>query len=182
MLGTNGSTLQVNGGYAVNDGNGGNNYTVATNTATGTITAAPLSITANDAQRAVDTENPPFSATYAGFVGGETTAVLNGSLAFSTPATIASPAGAYPITPFGQTSSNYTIAYVDGVLQIVAGPGVPGVAPVALFDQQTIAAQYSNPELLLGNLPVVHYAGDGDAPPASASSVRIVKGGLRIVP
>jgi len=182
VLGTNGSTLLVNGGYTISDGNGGNNYAVTTASAAGTITPAALSITANDAQRAVDTENPQFSATYAGFVGGETPAVLNGALEFSTPATIASPAGAYPITPFGQTSSNYTIAYVDGVLQIVAGPGVPGVAPVALFDQQTIAAQYSNPEFLLGNLPAVLYAGDGDAPPASASSVRIVKGGLRIAP
>ena len=182
VLGTNGSTLLVNAGYTISDGNGGNNYAVTTNSAAGTITPAPLSITANDAQRAVDTQNPPFSATYAGFVGGETTAVLNGALAFSTPATIASPAGAYPITPFGQTSSNYTIAYVDGVLQIVAGPSVPGVSPVALFDQQTIAAQYSNPEFLMGGLPAILYAEDGDAPPTSASSVRIVRGGLRIAP
>ena len=182
VLGTNGSTLLVNGGYTISDGNGGNNYAVTTASATGTITPAALSITADNKDKAANTPNPPFTATYAGLVAGETPDSLNGVLQFSTPATKDSPAGAYPITPFGQTSSNYTIAYVDGMLQIVAGPSVPGVAPVALFDQQAIAAQYSNPEFLIGNLPAILYAGDGDAPPASASSVRIVKGGLRIVP
>ena len=43
VLGANGSTLQVTG-YTVNDGNSGNNYTVATHTASGTITQAALDI------------------------------------------------------------------------------------------------------------------------------------------
>ena len=159
------------------------NYTVnSTASTTANITPAPLVITANEASRPVDTPNPPFTATYTGLVAGETPNNLNGVLQFSTQATTVSPVGAYPITPFGQTSSNYTIAYVDGVLQIVAGPSVPGVSPVALFDQQTIAAQYSNPEFLMGGLPAILYAEDGDAPPTSASSVRIVRGGLRIAP
>ena len=37
VLGTAGSTLQVNTGYVVNDGNNGGNYTVTTNSATGSI-------------------------------------------------------------------------------------------------------------------------------------------------
>jgi filamentous hemagglutinin family protein len=45
VLGTNGSTLDVNG-YTLNDGNGGNNYTVTVDSATGTITPAPLTISA----------------------------------------------------------------------------------------------------------------------------------------
>jgi hypothetical protein len=36
-MGTDGSTLQVNPGYVVNDGNGGKNYGVTTKTASGTI-------------------------------------------------------------------------------------------------------------------------------------------------
>ena len=44
VLGTNGSTLEVNSDYAVNDGNGGSNYVITTvNTATGTITPATSS-------------------------------------------------------------------------------------------------------------------------------------------
>jgi filamentous hemagglutinin family protein len=38
VLGSAGSTLQVNTGYVVNDGNNGGNYTVTTNSATGSIT------------------------------------------------------------------------------------------------------------------------------------------------
>ena len=55
VLGANGSTLLVNGGYTISDGNGGNNYTVNTNTANGTITPASLSIVADDASKQVNT-------------------------------------------------------------------------------------------------------------------------------
>jgi hypothetical protein len=44
VLGANASTLQVTG-YAVHDGNGGDNYDVSATTATGTITAKPLTVT-----------------------------------------------------------------------------------------------------------------------------------------
>ena len=45
VLGVNGSTLNVTA-YTVNDGNSGNDYTVTTATALGTITPAALTITA----------------------------------------------------------------------------------------------------------------------------------------
>ncbi|MBX3656424.1 MAG: hypothetical protein KF686_19790 [Ramlibacter sp.] len=54
VLGVNASTLQVNGGYSVNDGNGGANYLVITNTAAGTIAPAPLSVTTSDVSRVYD--------------------------------------------------------------------------------------------------------------------------------
>ena len=182
VLGTNGSTLLVNGGYTISDGNGGNNYTVTTNSAAGTITPAALSIAANDAQRAVDTPNPPFSATYAGFVGGETPAVLNGALQFSTPATIASPAGAYPITPYGQTSSNYRISYVDGVLDVIPGPVGPIIIPGLPYDPQAVAAEYSDQSGALGTVPAVLYVVDEDAPAEElpGSRVRVIAGGLKV--
>jgi hypothetical protein len=101
------------------------NYTFAYNPGTTTITAAPLAITANDAARPEGQPNPPFSATYAGFKNGETPAALGGALAFTTPATIASPPGPYAITPLGQTSTNYAITYLDGVLTVTALPPVP---------------------------------------------------------
>ena len=182
VLGINGSTLLVNGGYTISDGNGGNNYAVTTNPAAGTITPAPLSITANDAQREVNTQNPPFSATYAGFVGGETPTVLNGVLVFSTPATIASPAGAYPITPYGQTSGNYRISYVDGVLDVIPVPVGPIVIPGLPYDPQAVAAQYSDQSGALGTVPAVRYVVDEDAPAAESpgSRVRVIAGGLRV--
>ena len=42
VLGLNNSLLQVNSGYAVNDGNSGLNYSLTVNTAPGTITALPV--------------------------------------------------------------------------------------------------------------------------------------------
>jgi hypothetical protein len=47
------------------------------------------------------------------------------ALAFTTPATIASPPGGYAITPFGQTATNYAITYVDGVLTVTPLPAPP---------------------------------------------------------
>jgi filamentous hemagglutinin family protein len=46
VLGTNGSTLTVASGYTLTDGNSGGNYQVTLATATGTISKAPLTITA----------------------------------------------------------------------------------------------------------------------------------------
>jgi filamentous hemagglutinin family protein len=117
-----GKTLTASG-LAVNDGNGGSNYAityVADNT--GVITTAPLSITADNASRPVNQPNPPFAVTYSGFQTGDTPGALTGTLSYSTPATVGSPAGAYPITPSGQNSNNYAITYVDGTLTVSAAP------------------------------------------------------------
>ncbi len=84
------------------------------------------------------------------------------------------PSGA-AIRPSGQTSSNYVITYVDGVLQIIARPAIPEISPVARFNQQTIAAQFSH---LASGLPfLARYSSDYLNP-----SVRIIAGGLRLVP
>jgi len=121
----------VNGGYVVNDGNTGANYTVTLNSATGTITPAALGVTADDKSKLQGTVNPPFTATYGGFQGGDTPASLTGTLSFSTTATIPSPVGSYPITPFGQSSTNYAITYVDGNLAVTSGASVPPQPPAS---------------------------------------------------
>lgn len=85
-----------------------------------TVTLAPLTIRANDAGRLVAALNPAFSATYTGFVNGDTAALLNGTLNCTTIANQFSPAGNYPINCSGQSSPNYVITYVPGVLTITA--------------------------------------------------------------
>ncbi len=82
------------------------------------ITRAPLTITATDATRRIGVANPAFSASYAGFVLGETASALSGALTFITPATEASIAGAYTITPAGLTSANYNISFIPGTLTL----------------------------------------------------------------
>jgi hypothetical protein len=87
---------------------------------TQTVTQAPLTIHANDASRLIDAANPSFSATYSGFVNGDTSASLTGVLTCTTTATLVSPVGNYPINCSGQTSANYAITYVPGILTVTA--------------------------------------------------------------
>ena len=163
------------------DGNGGNNYSVSYVTnSQGVITPAPLSIIADDKERPVATPNPPFTASYVGLVGGDTPSSLGGTLDFSTPATIGSPEGSYLITPFGQSSSNYEISYVDGMLVVAGRPDVPEEADGAGYNAQAVAAQYSRQAPPRLWLPALVYVTGKDSPGdgGSASTVRIVSGGL----
>ena len=163
------------------DGNGGNNYSVSYVTnSQGVITPAPLSIIADDKERPVATPNPPFTASYVGLVGGDTPSSLVGTLDFSTPATIGSPEGSYLITPFGQSSSNYEISYVDGMLVVAGRPDVPVEADGAGYNAQAVAAEYSRQAPPRLWLPALVYVTGKDSPGdgGSASTVRIVSGGL----
>ena len=113
--------------YAINQGTlaTNTNYSISTFTPGRlTITPRALRITADDKSKRSGDPLPPFTATYSGFAFADTPASLGGALAFTTPATATSPAGAYSITPFGQSSANYTISYVNGVLTVTPS-GLP---------------------------------------------------------
>jgi hypothetical protein len=101
------------------------NYAPVTTTVTLDVSRAPLTVTAQDASRTAGQANPAFSASFAGFVYGETAAVLGGTLSFTTAATASSPAGSYAITPSGLSSSNYAITFVPGTLTVTAPPPQP---------------------------------------------------------
>ena len=192
VLGANGSTLQVNGGYTINDGNGGANYTVTANTASGTITPATLVITANDATRPFGATNPAFGASYSGFVGGEDASILGGVLNFWTNAKLLSPAGNYVLQAYGQSSTNYVIRYVDGTLTVTGAPKSPGSGLVP--DMQAIGASYMQPISETLTLASVVYVQDDSAcsegvggsvegclnGAGADNTVRIIGGGLRL--
>ncbi|MBL8418211.1 MAG: autotransporter-associated beta strand repeat-containing protein, partial [Dechloromonas sp.] len=170
-------------------GTGLSNYTIGYVNGGLTITPAPLTIKADNASRPVNTPNPPFTATYSGFVGGETPADVWGALQFSTPATVASPAGDYPITPFGQSSANYRITYVDGRLQVVGQPVTPPIIPPVpplvtgeRFDPQAVAATYMDAVPMVGQVPAVLYVSEqeGRSLLPDAASIRVVGGGLNV--
>jgi hypothetical protein len=136
-----GKTLAVSA-YTVNDGNSGNNYSVSTvNNTTGVITAARLTVTADDKARLQGAANPPLTATYSGFVAGEGPADLSGALVLATAAIVASLPGAYAITAGGQVSSNYVITYVDRVLTVIASGGGGGGSDARLTDAISFASQ-----------------------------------------
>jgi sugar lactone lactonase YvrE len=85
-----------------------------------TVNSAPLTVTADDASRWYGRPNDTvgFTATYTGFVNGDTSKALGGALAFQANATTSSPPGKYTITPSGLTASNYQITYVAGSLTV----------------------------------------------------------------
>ena len=73
-------------------------------TTTANITPASLTITANDQTEPFGGPMPPLTASYVGFVGGDTAASLSTPVQLVTTATTDSPAGAYPIIPFGASA------------------------------------------------------------------------------
>jgi hypothetical protein len=127
VMGTGGSTLNVDGGYSVNDGNGGSNYTVLTNSATGTISPATLTLLTMQADDASKTygstlvfNGTEYTVSSGTLVGADTI----GSVTLSS-AGAASTAnvGTYAITASNATftvgnAANYTITYVDGTLTV----------------------------------------------------------------
>src|SRR5207245_2082406 len=81
----------------VNDGNGGNNYSVMlVNNATGVINPAPLTGQANNATNVYGHALPSLTVTYSGFVGGDTLASLSGALSCVTSAAAWSPVSGKP--------------------------------------------------------------------------------------
>jgi filamentous hemagglutinin family protein len=88
VLGANQSTLAVNSGYMLSDGNAGGNYAVTLNTATGTITPASLTVTGLTASNKV--YDGATTATlnlatpgFAGMIAGDNLNVSAASGAFS---------------------------------------------------------------------------------------------------
>ena len=116
----------VNSDYSATGATNLANYTLPSSVSgnVGSITAAPLTVTANTASKTYDgvAYSGGNGVVYSGFVNGETSSALNGTLAYAGSSQGASNAGSYAITPVGLTSSNYTVSYVDGALTISQRP------------------------------------------------------------
>lgn len=113
------------GGYAITpSGLTASNYNIIYADGTLTINPAPLSITAFDDSKTYDglAYAGGNGVTYSGFVNGETSADLAGTLGYGGDAQSALNAGAYTITPQGLTSGNYAITFVDGALTVAQAP------------------------------------------------------------
>lgn len=106
----------------VADYSGDTGHGASSDSASQTVGRAALTVTAADKSKVFGQANPPFTASYSGFVNGEGPSALGGTLAFETPATATSPVGTYRIRPSGLTSANYAITYVDGTLTVAKAP------------------------------------------------------------
>ena len=135
-----GKTLSVSA-YTVNDGNSGNNYIVNPIASTaGVINKVTLTVTADNKTKYCGKANPPLTASYNGFVGGENTNVLSSPVALSTTATTTSCAGKYPITAGGAAAANYTIQFVNGTLQVISAPELASASTSVNGKQQFIVS------------------------------------------
>jgi subtilisin family serine protease len=108
------------------------NYTLTFVATILTIAPAPLLVTANNWTRPVGIPDPTFSVSYSGFIPGEDSQALSGSPLCTTPATVDSLTGSYPITCGGLTSTNYDIKYAPGTLTIVSDPVTLNVLPLSV--------------------------------------------------
>jgi RHS repeat-associated protein len=82
------------------------------------VNPAPLTITADDQTKVYGSAVPTLTASYAGFVNGDTPASLTTPPSLSTTAISGSPVGSYTITAGGAVDPNYSISYVAGTLTV----------------------------------------------------------------
>jgi len=101
------------------------NYIISFSAGTLTVNPASLTIRADDKTKAAGTANPLLTATYTGFVNGDTAAALDVPVALATAATAGSPEGTYPITASSAVDANYSITHVDGTLTVTPSTALP---------------------------------------------------------
>lgn len=94
------------------------NYAITHVNGSLSISVATLTITAGNASKVYGAANPLLTASYSGFVNGDTAASLDTSVSLITTATAASGVGSYPITASGAVDANYTIGFVAGSLSV----------------------------------------------------------------
>jgi subtilisin-like proprotein convertase family protein len=99
-----------------------NNYMIIYVPGVLTVLRAELIGQANAAQRWYGQSNPVFTATYRGFMNGEGSGLLQGTLVGNCTATSNSPVGDYPVTVSGQSAPNYTLIYEPGTLSVLPAP------------------------------------------------------------
>lgn len=115
-----GKTVNISSISLTGSDNG--NYVLASSgnqtTTTANISKKALTVTADDKSVSYGAPAPNYTASYSGFVSGESKSNLSGSLSFSCSYTSGSNTGTYTITPSGHTSSNYSISYAAGTLTV----------------------------------------------------------------
>jgi hypothetical protein len=123
VLSTSATASSHVGSYAITaSGAASSDYTIKYVTGTLLVTPAPLTITANNANMVQGAAVPPLSASYRGFVNGDSPASLSTPPTLTTPATPVSLPGPYAILVGGASSPNYAINYANGILVVTPAP------------------------------------------------------------
>ncbi len=114
-----GSNKTLTPSGAVNDGNGGLNYSVTlVPVSTGSISKALLTVTADNQTKPVAQPDPTFTFRYSGLLGSDTATVVD------TPPTCGvagthTAVGTYTIACSGGADNDYDFSYVNGTLTVI---------------------------------------------------------------
>ena len=107
------------------------------------VSPVPLTVTASTASFTSGGAVPQITASYAGFINGESAASLSSPPTCSTIATADSPPGRYPSTCAGAVDANYAIAYVAGSVTVKPPPTV-NLAPTPTTTTTTTTGKTSS--------------------------------------
>jgi trimeric autotransporter adhesin len=146
-----------------------------------TVNKAPLTIKADDKSKPQGDPNPPLTATYTGFVNGETSSVLTSPVVLSTTAITGSPAGTYPIVASGATAANYNITFVNGVMTVTPRQNQTITFPA--FPTKT----YGNADFGTGagssntTIPITYTSSNPAVATVTGSQVHIVGAGTTVI-
>ena len=87
-----------------------------------TVNQAPLVVTASSASMTYGGSAPAITASYSGFVNGDTSSSLTTQPTCTTTARSSSPVGGYPSTCSGAADPNYSITYAAGSVNVDPAP------------------------------------------------------------
>ena len=115
-----------------------------------------LTVTAANTNQIYGAAMPAFSASYNGFVNGDTPGALDTPVMFTTSATSSSDVGIYAVQPAGATDSNYAITFASGTLNITpartlgivsssSNPALPGEQVTFTFLASPLAPSTATP-------------------------------------
>jgi len=167
------------GNYAIaqNTISAGTNYIITYTPADLVITRKALVITADNKTKTFGAANPALTASYSGFVGTESSAVLTSPVVLSTTATTASGAGNYPITASGAVAANYSITYVAGTLTV--NPAAQTITFAALPNKLDTDGTFTLTATASSGLPVTYTSSNpAVARIINGNQVEILKAGV----
>lgn len=129
---------------------GDKNYISATSVfKTLQVNKAPLLITAENKIKTVNKENPELTVSFAGFVNGESSSVLQTQPVLETAVNASTPAGKYPINVSGANAANYKISYQSGEFTVFPIPQILATGSTTIIKGGSV---------LLSAVPGVNYS------------------------
>jgi gliding motility-associated-like protein len=167
------------GTYAITLGTvaASSNYSINYVGAALTINKKLLTITADNKTKLFNTANPALTVSYSGFVNAENSSTLTTQPTIATSATVASPAGSYPIIPGAAVAGNYDFAYVNGVLTITSTSQV--ITFAALTDKLSTDAPFTLGATSSSGLTLTYTSSDVSiARIINGNQVEILKAGI----